>query len=800
MHGQHPQVHRRRVPAASTSWSTATCSTRRGRRLPAGLRAGPACRSCSPGPRARARPRCCRAAPPSSTRACGSSSPRRSSRPTSRCPTWRSMQTRAGPAGPARGRPAPPRRRASSAWRPTSPSSARSATARRCRCCSRSRRASRASPPSTPARPARRSPGCASSASSPTRRRAAPCRALNSAGQRGHRPRRALRPHARRPAGHRDRSPSRTCRRPDATALHRPPSCSAATGTDAARCAGPGQVPVAAPAARCSSDAGLDLRDRCSTATATSRPHLGGGSVTARSLLGARPPAYGVLPACTRRAGARLARALRPARPGPTGAATPRPARDTGSRDWLAQAGLDGVRPAEFAAVVGVLVRARRGRRLRLFGGALPRARRSALFAGHASRRRATGSRRRPRRAVAQEAWPRMIEEIRILTGVARPLDPPGAVRGRPPGARRAAAGVRGGAARVAALHRLRPHRRRAQGTAWPTPPPTPPARRCSSPTRSAAPTSTAGWRAGRGPASRTCRAARTPGPSRPASASPAGSCSSCRSAWPLAGLSIGDGRAAYRHARRPARRRARRSASSCVCWVWAGRSCASPRRSGCSTDDPRSSLAVGPRRCGPARRCSCSASCAGSPGRRSPTGSAPTPPGGLAPARRSGLLSLESFRDVVGPLAAARRRAARPPLRRQRGASPSAWPRIHSPLDATAFRVRQLGWAVAALRRRCACSAARRRRPGRRSASCSSLGAPAARVPRPRAAGRVAVEPLAAPAVPRAARRHRAARPCCSSAGLLARRRARTGWPTRGHGRLRPRPPPGRAAGSARA
>jgi tight adherence protein B len=56
----------------------------------------------------------------------------------------------------------------SCAWRPTSPSSARSATARRCRCCSPCRRASRGSPPSTPARPARRSPGCGSSASSPT--------------------------------------------------------------------------------------------------------------------------------------------------------------------------------------------------------------------------------------------------------------------------------------------------------------------------------------------------------------------------------------------------------------------------------------------------------------------------------------------------------------------------------------------------------------------------------------------------------------------------------------------------------
>ena len=67
-------------------------------------------------------------------RACGSSPPRRCSRPTSPSPTWR-------PCRPDRPAPTGPRSTCaasspgSCAWRPTSPSSARSATGRRCRCC-----------------------------------------------------------------------------------------------------------------------------------------------------------------------------------------------------------------------------------------------------------------------------------------------------------------------------------------------------------------------------------------------------------------------------------------------------------------------------------------------------------------------------------------------------------------------------------------------------------------------------------------------------------------------------------------
>lgn len=82
---------------------------------------------------------------------------------------------------------------------------------------------------------------------------------------------------------------------------------------------------------------------------------------------------------------------------------------------WLVQAGLDGVAPREFLAVtlmlaglVGVLAFA-------VFGAVAPAAA-AALFAG-TSPAAVYRNRRRTRRASAQEAWPRIIEEIRILTG-----------------------------------------------------------------------------------------------------------------------------------------------------------------------------------------------------------------------------------------------------------------------------------------------------------------------------------------------------------------------------------------------
>ena len=84
-------------------------------------------------------------------------------------------------------------------------------------------------------------------------------------------------------------------------------------------------------------------------------------------------------------------------------------------RDWLAQAGLDDVRASEFAAVMAVLFCVGAGVTFALFGGALP-AVAAGLFAATfpvASYR----ARRDKRRSDAREAWPRMIEEIRLQTG-----------------------------------------------------------------------------------------------------------------------------------------------------------------------------------------------------------------------------------------------------------------------------------------------------------------------------------------------------------------------------------------------
>lgn len=73
-----------------------------------------------------------------------------------------------------------------------------------------------------------------------------------------------------------------------------------------------------------------------------------------------------------------------------------------------------------------------------------------------------------------------------------------------------------------------------------------------------------------------------------------------------------------------------------------------------------------------------------------------PYTPGGLAPANRAGLLSLESFRDVVVPLS----QGIGEQTARLFGVSEDLavrLARIHSSLEPSAFRVRQLGWVVAA-------------------------------------------------------------------------------------------------------
>lgn len=74
-----------------------------------------------------------------------------------------------------------------------------------------------------------------------------------------------------------------------------------------------------------------------------------------------------------------------------------------------------------------------------------------------------------------------------------------------------------------------------------------------------------------------------------------------------------------------------------------------------------------------------------------------PYSPGGMAGQEHSGLLSVESFREVIGPVS--RRIGER--MARLFGVSEELavrLERVHSSLDVTAFRVRQVGWSVAAV------------------------------------------------------------------------------------------------------
>ena len=82
--------------------------------------------------------------------------------------------------------------------------------------------------------------------------------------------------------------------------------------------------------------------------------------------------------------------------------------------EWLSQAGLDGIRPGEFLTVMGVLFATGGVLTYALFGGVVP-AFLAACFAATApvvSHR----TRREQIRAEAREAWPRLIEEMRIQT------------------------------------------------------------------------------------------------------------------------------------------------------------------------------------------------------------------------------------------------------------------------------------------------------------------------------------------------------------------------------------------------
>ncbi|HEY4377240.1 MAG TPA: hypothetical protein VGM93_08775, partial [Acidimicrobiales bacterium] len=84
-------------------------------------------------------------------------------------------------------------------------------------------------------------------------------------------------------------------------------------------------------------------------------------------------------------------------------------------RQWLDQAGLAEVEPVEFVGVMGFLFGVGALVAWAVFGGVLP-----ALVTGGFAATFPVAtyrSRRRARRTKAQEAWPRMIEEIRLLTG-----------------------------------------------------------------------------------------------------------------------------------------------------------------------------------------------------------------------------------------------------------------------------------------------------------------------------------------------------------------------------------------------
>ena len=99
--------------------------------------------------------------------------------------------------------------------------------------------------------------------------------------------------------------------------------------------------------------------------------------------------------------------------PGPA-TARDRTRRRISPTEWLAQAGLGGVAVGEFAVVIGVVFVLGVALAFVLFGAPLPTLV-GGIFAASfpvAAHRH----RRRTRQALAQDAWPRMIEELRVLT------------------------------------------------------------------------------------------------------------------------------------------------------------------------------------------------------------------------------------------------------------------------------------------------------------------------------------------------------------------------------------------------
>ncbi|MCA1671936.1 MAG: hypothetical protein LC799_06930 [Actinobacteria bacterium] len=84
-------------------------------------------------------------------------------------------------------------------------------------------------------------------------------------------------------------------------------------------------------------------------------------------------------------------------------------------QDWLSQAGLDGVRPSQFTAAAALLWVVAGALTFALLGALLP----AIAVGGFAATYPAVSyrARRRRRRARTAEAWPRMIEEMALLTG-----------------------------------------------------------------------------------------------------------------------------------------------------------------------------------------------------------------------------------------------------------------------------------------------------------------------------------------------------------------------------------------------
>lgn len=100
--------------------------------------------------------------------------------------------------------------------------------------------------------------------------------------------------------------------------------------------------------------------------------------------------------------------------PGPSLRLAPRPRR---SRDWLAQAGLADVRPVEFVLASSALAGVGAATGYLVFAGVVPTIALGgvgALLPAMAARHR-----RRARREQALDHWPRMIDELRVLTGAA---------------------------------------------------------------------------------------------------------------------------------------------------------------------------------------------------------------------------------------------------------------------------------------------------------------------------------------------------------------------------------------------